>query len=270
MHVHSTVAATTRRAFPNLLYTMRRGYSLNVSASRALLTSSNPDVFHWYASECSFEHADLRRASLIRANRVTAAVRKEPRPPKMSDAKWLGGHPPGWPYSGCNPSRFRPYPLWPPSPEVHAAIMQATEHYPGSERFVYFGHGPTARELEPALAIISAKIAAAGGADRVSARSFHQLLTEALGQLSPARSIGVTGQMAYQLRRAEAQRKMRANGAASAVSAQIPDAQQQLLRELLQARLSVEAFAQSVSSMAGTGLRGEYASRDRTYYFKWV
>ena len=42
-----------------------------------------------------------------------------------------------------------------------------------------------------------------------------------------------------------------------------------MLFELVHARMSLEAWADEVSQMQG-GLRGELATRDSTYYWKWV
>ena len=52
-HTHQMVASARGRAFPPLLYAFERGYSLNVSHERRLLTSLNPEVFHWCATERS-------------------------------------------------------------------------------------------------------------------------------------------------------------------------------------------------------------------------
>ena len=334
-HTHASVRGTTRAAFPNLLYKMRSGYSLNVSTSRRLLRSLNPDVFHWYSppsppprahptppprahtpsfigaapnaplnalpppphmlplpsspsptvkpsshlaailvtrgrysAECSFEHSDLRRAGVTRANHATGRVRG-PRPKLIADAKWLGGHPPGWPFSGCNPSRFRPYPAWPPSPEVLQAIQASNEHYPGSERFVYFGHGPTAAELAPRLAAVSTQLAELGGAEKVSAWRFSQMLNTAL---APKFRIGNTGPIAYALRKAEEKRRATgANLANNAVPSRkhLPVAQRRLLLEYVQARLSVDAYVHSLERAGTSDLTGEYAQRDKTWYWKW-
>ena len=40
--MHTTVRASTRAAFPNLLYRMRGGYGLNVTGTRRLMRSLNP------------------------------------------------------------------------------------------------------------------------------------------------------------------------------------------------------------------------------------
>ena len=79
-HTHATLSrAEPRVAFPPLLYRMAAAYSLSVSRSRKLLTSLNPDVFHWYSVTlklCScqvpvspFPHALLRtRAHALSLN----------------------------------------------------------------------------------------------------------------------------------------------------------------------------------------------------------
>ena len=162
-HVHVSVQRASGRAFPSLIYRMQANYSLQVSGHQQLMTCLNPEVFHWYSAECSFEKLEMREAGKARAIKATEQVRG-PRPAGMSDAKYLGGHPPGWPYSGCNPSRFRPYPHWPPPAEVTAALRNATEHSVGSDRFIYFGHGPTAAELAPRLRAFVSTIEARGRA----------------------------------------------------------------------------------------------------------
>jgi hypothetical protein len=162
-HVHASVQRASGRAFPSLMYRMHANYSLQVSGHQRLMTCLNPEVFHWYSAECSFEQLEMREAGKARAIKATEQVRG-PRPAGMSDAKYLGGHPPGWPYSGCNPSRFRPYPHWPPPAEVTEALRNATEHSVGSDRFIYFGHGPTAAELAPRLRAFVSTIEARGRA----------------------------------------------------------------------------------------------------------
>lgn len=253
-HTHAIVSrAEPRRAFPPLLYAMGANYSLAVSRDRRLLSSINPDVFHWYAQECSFEHEALRKAAQTRANLATAAVRG-PRPAAMNDAKYLGGHPPGWPFSGCNPSRFRPYPVWPPPPDVHAAMRAADEHNPGSSHFVYFGHGPTAAELKPRLAKAYAALTQAGGASAMRLPAFAALLREHLRphQLPPSteRDLQKALRKAQEARRGE-------------------DEKRRILRDFVLARTSLDAFASSVATRAASGLRAEPATRDHTLYWEW-
>ena len=120
-HVHATVQASRGRAFPSLLYQMLENYSLNVSQQRHLLHSLNPGAFHWYTAECAYDHRLLREASMVRAMKLTRSVRG-PKAPEITSIKYIGGHPPGWSFSGCNPSRFRLYPRWPPSEEAAASI----------------------------------------------------------------------------------------------------------------------------------------------------
>lgn len=253
-HTHATLSrAEPRVAFPPLLYSMPGSYSLSVSRSRKLLTSINPDVFHWYSAECSFEHAELRKAGIARANLATALVRG-PRPPGMNDAKYLGGHPPGWPFSGCNPSRFRPYPVWPPPPDVHTAIRSASVHDAGSPNFVYFGHGPSVAQLQPGLAAATAALAKAGGAWKLKPTEFELLLAKAM---SPHRIAGGSARpIHFALRKAE--------GAGQPLAEL-----HKLLEEMVQARLSLEAFVESVARMSG-GLSAESAQRDNTYYWNWA
>jgi hypothetical protein len=246
-HVHDTlVTAAKRVGFPPLLYRLRRGYSLNVSSERFLMRSLNPDVFHWYSAECSFEHALLRAATAKRADAFTAAVRG-PRPQGMSDAKYIGGHPPGWPFSGCNPSRFRPYPRWPPSLEVLQAIRGATAHHPGSERFTYFGHGPNASELAALLAGAKTLLSPVS----LSAKTF----TRALQQAIRPHQILQAGHILYALRKGSSSRTQHE--------------QRKLFLAYVHARVSLEAFARSISEQR-SGLRAEFATRDNTYYWKWT
>ena len=271
MHARSTIAS------PHPLSPLTSCHSLSLLHTHRLLRNINSDVFHWYASECSFEHASLRQAGVARANKVTTHVRGA-RPLKMSDAKWLGGHPPGWPYSGCNPSRFRPYPKWPPPPNVLREISTATEHYPGSERFVYFGHGPSSDELQPLINRLSQWLMTAAdgyGVDRVPPLRFHQLLKEALAPkwvLKPS----AAGWISNQMRRMEEARKLSEGNESANENGKhkprkhLPLAQRKTLLELVQAKLSIEAFAQEVALMSIKGLRPELATRDNTYYYRWV
>ena len=256
-HVHSTLAPTTRVAFPPLLYRMKAGYSLNVSHTRKLLRSLNPEVFHWYASECSFEHAMLRQAVASRAYRVTMSIRGYPKPVGMPDAKYIGGHPPGWPFSGCNPSRFRPYPRWPPSMRLQEAMRDANEHDPGSDRFIYFGHGPNASEieqavitkLEPALEPHLKK----GGLNALKPAEFSQLVRRALAPyVSSSTSLN---QLLHALRRRPNIKEA---------------ARRDLLVEYIHARLSLEAWADEVMRLNAAGLVAENATRDNTFYYRWV
>ena len=119
----------------------------------------------------------------------------------MNDAKYLGGHPPGWPFSGCNPSRFRPYPVWPPPPEVHAAIRRASVHDAGSPNFIYFGHGPSAGQLRPGIAAASTALARAGGLWKLKPPEFESLLSKAM---APHRiAAGAARPIHYALRKAQ-------------------------------------------------------------------
>ena len=261
-HVHATVRHARGVAFPPLLYRMRPHYALNVSGSRRLMRSLNPDVFHWYASECAFEHAALRKATTVRANRATAAVRGG-RPVGMNDAKYLGGHPPGWPYSGCNPSRFRPYPRWPPPPEVHEAIRASSTHELGSRRFVYHGHGPSAAELAPRIARAWAALQAAGGISSVSVAKLASILRENLAPLPPpSKSIDVYSEM----RRAAEAAPSPSDAAADGIRRGL----RKLLFELVHAQLSLDAVVRETESAANAGLLPGFAARDNTYYWTWA
>ena len=254
-HTHAILSAAdaSRAAFPPLLYAMGPNYSLAVSHRRKLLVSLNPDVFHWYGQECAFEQDALRKAAATRANVATRTVRGD-RPASMSDARYLGGHPPGWPFSGCNPSRFRPYPVWPPPPDVHAAIRAAEEHRPASSSFIYFGHGPSLGELRPRLARLAAALARAGGASAVKPTQFGDMLRL---HLRP-RTLGSGARQIWQtLRQAEQA------GSSAGV-------REKLLHEMVQARTSLEAFASSVATGGAAGLRAEASTRDQTYSWQWA
>ena len=125
-HVHETVRHATAPAFPSLLW--RQQHALNYSKtlldtppSMPLLTPLNPYVFEWHMQSCSFARSELKRAMTERAERMSAAAHGFTRPRekrrqtgKSSDATFLGGNPVSWGWSGCNPSRFRGYPVWPP------------------------------------------------------------------------------------------------------------------------------------------------------------
>lgn len=192
------------------------------------------------------------------------------RPLALPDAKWLGGHPPGWPYSGCNPSRFRPYPRWPPDPAVHDAIRGAVEHFAGSERFIYFGHGPTASQLAPKINAASQRLAAQGGVARLTANGFGQELRDALAPDFPFRA--PTHSILFALRRAEERVADKRNASAARRQGSrrhLPAIQRKLLLDYVHARLSIEAFAAELTTHLG-GLRSEFASRDRTYWYRWV
>ena len=98
------------------------------------------------------------------------------------------------------------------------------------------------------------------------------------------------GLAAYTLRKM-AEEKRRADAAAAAAGRSsprpeaerrhIPAAQRRLLFELVQARLSVEAFTAELIAVGGKsrdgdhggtnrgGLKAEYASRDNTYWYRW-
>ena len=80
MHTHQTVSQARGRAFPPLLYALQSNYSLAVSGRQRLMTSLDPDSFHWYSSECSFEQADLRNAAKARAVKVGRPTGAEPKP----------------------------------------------------------------------------------------------------------------------------------------------------------------------------------------------
>ena len=233
---------------------MTRGYHLNVSYRRRLLTSLNPDVFHWYSAECAFEHGDLRKATIARANAMTAIVRG-PRRAGVNDAKYLGGHPPGWPFSGCNPSRFRPYPRWPPSPQVLDAIRRSAEHSPGSQRFVYHGHGPGVEQLAPKLRRALVAIDAAGGLKSMTAARFTGMIRQALSPIQ----ISAANHIHYALRKA----------GPSAMSQRSPLGVPPLLLEYVHARVSLDAFAQA-TALRTDGQRAEHAQRDDSYYWLWT
>ena len=120
--------------------------------------------------------------------------------------------------------------VWPPPPDVHAAIRAAEEHRPASSSFIYFGHGPSLGELRPRLARLAAALARAGGASAVKPTQFGDMLRlhlrpHTLG--SGARQIWQT------LRQAEQA------GSSAGV-------REKLLHEMVQARTSLEAFASSI------------------------
>ena len=200
---------------------------------------------------------DLRRAITARANLVTATVRGQ-RAPGMSDAKYLGGHPPGWPFSGCNPSRFRPYPRWPPPADVLAAIRASSEHSPGSERFVYHGHGPSAADLAPKLRRALSAIDAIGGVGSIAPARFTSALQHAL---SPMRiSERDAKRISYTLRTRSGPAEMRQKG---------PHGVPPILFEAVHARLSLDALADA-TALQREGLRAELAQRDNSYYWIWT
>ena len=114
------------------------------------------------------------------------------------------------------------------------------------------------------------------GVDRVPPLRFHQLLKEALAPkwvLKPS----AAGWISNQMRRMEEARKLsegnesaNENGNHHKPRKHLPLAQRKTLLELVQAKLSIEAFAQEVALMSIKGLRPELATRDNTYYYRWV
>ena len=58
------------------------------------------------------------------AHGVARPVSKSERKGNASDAVFIGGNPISWAWSGCNPSRFRDRPSWPPDPTRWPARSQ--------------------------------------------------------------------------------------------------------------------------------------------------
>lgn len=199
----------------------------------------------------------MRTAAKARAIKATEQVRGA-RPSGVSDAKYLGGHPPGWPYSGCNPSRFRPYPRWPPPEDVAAAIRNSTEHSVGSDLFIYHGHGPSAAELAPKLRAFVGALEAGQGFVSVEATKPQRFVGLLQRTLAPW-ALRTTAHIFPAVRKggARAWRDRSVHG--------VP----RLLADLVQARLSLEAFAKATAERTA-GLQAEHASRDDSYYWRWT
>ena len=60
--------------------------------------------------------AIARRAEVMSAaaHGVARPARKKEHVGNASDARFVGGNPVSWAWSGCSPSRFRDRPVWPP------------------------------------------------------------------------------------------------------------------------------------------------------------
>jgi len=278
-HVHAVVGSARSVAFPSLMYSMQARwghtyYGLNESRRQYLLQSINPVVFHWYTQECSFEAVELRRAAATRAAAYTALIRG-PRPAGWSDAKFLGGHPPGWPYSGCNPSRFRPYPRWPPPPEVLEAIANTTEHTLSS-RFIYFNHGPSAAQLALPLARVIEAVRSEGGLEVINAHRFGAILRRKLAPLPWTGGSDVYNAVKEQYRTQPVAKAAWSRGGISSHAhgatrppAALVHSLPSMLYEHVHAKVSLAAYAYNVSVML-SGLRAEHATRDNSYYWFWT
>jgi hypothetical protein len=275
-HVHETLTLARGVGFPSIRYRFAPGFTLEAARSRdntPLLRTTDPHTFQWYTAECSFDHPTLRTASRERAIRATESVRGQ-RPAGLADAKYLGGHPPGWTFSGCNPSRFRPYPRWPPvSPRGGAH----PELNPYSDTFVYYGHGPTAEQLLPsARAAIRAAEAEPGGLVGLQPSHLFRILQKAAAP-HPLGAATKGGDGAHWAMRTQKAFKRASRGAAAASgggtvgelgrSASTPEA---VLLERMHARASVEAYAEQLRSAAAAGLAPHKNARDDTYRWTWA
>lgn len=91
------------------------------TSADAMLEAMQPEVHDWYRRTCGEAGAGPDARSLRRrAESHTAAV-KGPRPASLhtsdaakADIAYLGGNPLNWRSFGCHPSRFHPFPAWPP------------------------------------------------------------------------------------------------------------------------------------------------------------
>lgn len=140
-------------------------------------------------------------------------------------------------------------------------MHNSTEHSVGSDLFIYHGHGPSAADLAPKLlAFVRALEAQPGGFDPAAIMTkpstFMGLLRRKLAPHELRSSSGIHA-------------TIRKGGLAAWRHDLSVHGVPRLLADLVQARLSLEAFARETAEQT-SGLRAEHASRDDSYYWKWV